>query len=93
MADKINPKQLGLTLGIFASLLHLIWSIAISISAQAMQRFIDWVSALHHINSSVTISSFTWIHTIILTILAFIIAYIVGFFLASIYNWAGKRTR
>ena len=90
MADKINRNQLGLTVGIFAALCHLVWSIAVAIG---IQDFVDWILLLHSISLDLILTSVVILNVIILVVLAFIGGYIFGWVLAAVYNWIGKKVK
>ncbi len=90
MADKLNKKQVGLALGIFAAVCHLVWLIAVAIG---VQKAVDWILLLHSIQLDLTLTSVVILNGILLLIIAFIGGYIVGWVFAAIYNWAGKKSR
>ena len=83
-----NKNQLGITVGIFAALLHLLW--AILVAAGIAQTSLDWIFPMHFINSIYTVAPFNFTNTIILVVLGLVGGYICGWILGAIYNWAGK---
>ena len=87
MTEKLNPKQLGLTIGLFAALAHLIWLIAV---AFGIQSFVDWILLLHSIQINVTLTNVVILNGIILIIMAFVGGFIIGAVFAWIYNLAAK---
>jgi hypothetical protein len=90
MADKVNPKQFALTLGILAGAIHLIWAIVIGIFSSSFQRFIDWIFMLHLLAPVYDITQFNLIYAILLTILGFAGGYVSGWVIAVVWNWTGK---
>ena len=84
----MNKNQVGLTLGIFAALCHLIWLIAVAIG---IQKFIDWILLLHSIQLDLALTSVVILNAVILIVLAFIGGYIVGYVFAAIWNWVAKK--
>lgn len=90
MAEKINKNQLGLAIGLFAALCHLIWIIAVAIG---IQKAVDWILLLHSIQLNLTLTSVVWLNAILLIVVGFIGGYIFGWVFAAIYNWAGKKVR
>lgn len=83
----LNKNQIGLTLGIFAALVHLIWLIAVAIGIQA---YVDWILLLHSIQLNLILTNVVLLNAVLLIIIAFIGGYVVGYVFAAIYNWAGK---
>lgn len=88
--DKLNKNQVGLAIGIFAALCHLIWSIAVAIG---IQSYVDWILLLHSIKLDLVLTSVAIMNVILLIILAFVGGYIFGYVFAAIYNWIGKKVR
>ena len=81
---KSNKNKLGLTLGIFAALLHLVW--AISVAVGIAQTYLDWILPMHFIGNVFDFATFNIVNAIILIILAFIGGYICGWVLGYIYE-------
>lgn len=90
MADKINAKQLGLTLATLAGAIHLIWVILIGLFGSSFQSALDWIFALHLLQPVYQITGFSWTSLVLLTILAFIGGYVSGYIIAWVYNQAGR---
>lgn len=84
---KLNANQVGLTLGLFAALVHLVWLIAVAIG---VQKLIDWVLLLHSIKLDLVLTNVVILNAILLIIIAFIGGYVVGAVFALIWNYAGK---
>ena len=85
-----NKHKLGLTVGLFLALVHLVWSICVAIIPNALHKFVIWVLALHHIMIPVSIAPFNIVNAIILVILTFIIGYVFGWVLGALWNWSEK---
>lgn len=84
MADKINANRLGMTLGIFVALWHLVWAVLVGIGIA--QDMIDWVLPLHFISLTVPMITFSWLNALILIIAGFIGGYIIGWVFAALWN-------
>lgn len=84
----INKNRLGLTLGLFAGLLHLIW--AVSVAVGIAESWLEWILPLHFISLVVPVAGFDVLSAVILTITAFIGGYICGWLLAWVWNKLGK---
>ena len=84
---KLNANQVGLTLGLFAALVHLVWLIAVAIG---VQKLIDWVLLLHSIKLDLVLTNVVLLNAVLLIIVAFIGGYVVGAVFALIWNYAGK---
>jgi len=87
---ELNKNQVGLALGLFAAICHLVWTIAVAIG---IQKFVDWILLLHSIKLDLTLVSVVVLNAIILVVLAFIGGYIVGWVFAALYNWIGKKVK
>lgn len=88
MANKLNKNQVGVTLGIFAAVCHLVWLVAVALG---IQKFVDWILLLHSIQLDVILTQVVILNAVLLVVLAFIGGYIVGWVFAALYNWAGKK--
>ena len=77
----LNKNKIGLTLGIFAALCHLVWLIAVAIG---IQKFLDWILLLHSIQLDLTLTSVVLLNAVLLIVIAFIGGYIVGYVFAAI---------
>jgi hypothetical protein len=86
----MNKKQVGLTLGLFAALIHLVWLIGVAIG---IQKFIDWILLIHSIRLDLVLTNVVLLNAVLLIVIAFIGGYIVGWVFAAMYNWAGKCCR
>ena len=87
---ELNKSQVGLTIGIFAAVCHLVWTLAVAIG---IQKAVDWILLLHSIKLDVVLTSVVILNAIILIVLAFIGGYIFGWVFAAIYNWIGKKVK
>lgn len=85
---KINKNSLGLSLGIFAALLHAVW--AILVAAGVAKSLLDWVLPLHFVGAMFSITSFSIVSAILLVVLAFVGGYVTGWVFAAIWNKFGK---
>ena len=83
----LNKNKVGLAVGIFAAICHLIWIIAVAIG---IQKAVDWILLLHSIQLDLTLTSVVILNAILLVIIAFIGGFICGWVFAAIYNWTGK---
>ena len=87
---ELNKKQVGLTLGIFAAIVHLVWLIAVAIG---VQKAVDWILLLHSIKLDLVLTNVVLLNAILLIVVAFIGGYVVGWIFAAIYNWSAKCCR
>ena len=86
----LNKNKVGLTVGLFAALCHLVWIIAVAIG---VQKFVDWILLLHSIQLSMTLTSVAILNALLLIIVAFIGGYIVGWVFATIWNFVQKKAK
>ena len=85
---KINKNKLGLTIGIFAALAHLLWTIAVAVG---IEKFVDWILLLHSIKLDLTLTSVVILNAVILVVLAFAGGYVFGWVFAAIWNYIDKK--
>ncbi len=85
---KLDGNKVGLALGIFAAICHLVWVIAVAIG---IQKFVDWILLLHSIQLDLTLTSVAILNAVLLIVIAFIGGYIVGWVFAAVWNWVAKR--
>lgn len=91
MADRLNPKQVGLTTGLFAAILHAAWAILVALGVA--QSLAAWLTKLHFITESHTIGAFNFVNAALLVIVTFVVGHVFGWLFASLYNWTAKKVR
>ncbi len=91
MAERLNPKQVGVTTGLFAALLHAVWSILVAIGVA--QQLSDWLIGLHFVSDQHTVTAFSIGTAILLIVVAFVAWFVFGYVFASIYNWTAKKVK
>ncbi|MBN2585230.1 hypothetical protein JXA59_01085 [Patescibacteria group bacterium] len=84
MKDRVNAHKLGLIVGLFAAIVHIIWSLMV-VGGMA-QNYMDWLFGLHMLNNPFMVGVFSWGTAIYLWIAAFVIGYILGWILAWVHN-------
>lgn len=80
----MNEKKLGLILGSFFGLMHLLWSILIALGFA--QSFLNFVFNMHSLNNPYMVMPFDLMRSIGLIIITSVVGYIVGNILAMIWN-------
>jgi len=81
---KLNANKIGLTLGIFFAVLHLIWAILVLVGVA--EASINWILPLHFVSLTMGILDFNIVNALILVVMAFIGGYITGWLFAWIRN-------
>lgn len=81
---RLCKNRVGLTLGIFAALLHAIWASTVWLGVG--RNVIDWIMPLHFLNVFYSISVFNLTTALTLVICAFVGGYIMGWIFAAIWN-------
>ena len=84
MGDKLSGNRLGLTLGIFMAVIHILWSIFVALGIA--ERLINFSLATHFINFGISIASFDLTRAFLLAVIAFVAGYIFGQVIAGIWN-------
>ena len=80
----INNHKVGLILGSFAALIHLVW--ALLVASGSAKGFLDFIYRMHFLSNPFVIQNFFLGRAVGLVIMAFLVAYIVGNVLAIIWN-------
>lgn len=88
---KINANKLGLTIGLFATILHAVWAIIVAVGKDAMQSYLDWIFPLHFIGNVFQVISFNLASALILIVIAFAGGYACGWVLAKLWNLVEKK--
>ena len=91
--DKLNANKIGLIVGFFLALVHLIWALAVAIIPGAMQNFLDWVFGLHFLEPVYKLTAFNIMNAVWLIILTFVVGYIVGWIFAYVHNCVDKKCK
>ncbi len=86
--EMINKNKLGIAVGLFAALCHLVWILAVALG---VQKFVNWILLLHSIQLDFVLTNVVFLNAILLIILAFIGGYVMGWVFAAILNWANKK--
>lgn len=82
--NNINPRKVSLTLGVFAGLVHLVWSLLVFIGWA--QPLIDFIFRMHFIKPLYLVGDFNFMTAVGLIIITSIIGSIVGYVFALIWN-------
>ena len=85
---KSFPITLGLTLGGFAGLWHIVWSFFVAVGWAG--PIINWIIKMHFINFSYTISPFNFGKALGLVIVTALIGFAVGYVAGLIWSAAAK---
>lgn len=80
----MNVHKTGMTVGVFAGLVHLVWGILISLGLA--QVYLDFVMNMHSLNNPYKVLPFNLGQVVMLVILASILGYIIGSVFATIFN-------
>lgn len=86
---KLHPHKVGLTLGTFAGLGHVLWSALIAMGMA--KPLVDWVLSLHFVSVDFALFGFDLMNAVKLVVFASIWGYVVGYVFASVWNWAMKK--
>lgn len=84
----LNPHKVGLTLGSFVGLLHLVWSILIACGVA--ESLVQFSMNMHMVNATVSIAPFSLTNALGLIIIALVVGYIVGQVFARVWNMMHK---
>jgi hypothetical protein len=89
MKDRLDGNRVGLVLGSFLVVVHVIWVLAIWMGFA--QVWIDWIFKLHMLNNPFIVGALDWGTAVILWVAVLIVGYIVGWIFAGVHNWVHKK--
>lgn len=85
----MSKNRLGLIVGSFLALWHLLWSVLVVTGAA--QFLLNWVFKLHFLNNPFTVGQFSIQLAALLIVATFVVGYIFGWVLALLWNSMHKR--
>lgn len=80
----MNKNKIGLILGSFAGLFHLVWGLLIVFGLA--QPLLDFIYNLHSLNNPFTVMPFDLVRTLGLIVVTFLVGYVFGYVFAMIWN-------
>jgi hypothetical protein len=80
----MNKNKIGLVLGSFLGLFHLVWGLLIAIGFA--QPLLDFIYNMHSLNNPFTVASFDLARSVGLIVVTFLVGYMVGYVFATIWN-------
>lgn len=80
----LNPKKVGLTFGLTAAFLHLVWSLIVALGWG--RAWVDFVAWAHMVHAMYAVGPFDAAASLSVIVVAFLIGYAVGFVFATIWN-------
>lgn len=89
--DKLDKNKIGLAVGVFLGLVHLIWALLVAIIPGTLQSFLDWVFNIHFLEPLYKLTAFNFVSAVLLVILTFVCGYIAGWVFAWVHNWVEKK--
>ena len=84
----MNKNKIGLVLGSFAGLLHLVWGLFIAFGLA--QPLLDFIYNLHSLNNPFIVMPFDLMHTLGLIVVTFLVGYVFGYVFAALWNRVHK---
>ena len=84
----MNSHKVGLTLGFFAGLWHLVWSVLIALGWAG--SLLDFVFSMHSLNNPYIIAPFSLGRSVLLVVITFVIGYVVGNVFVKIWKSVHK---
>lgn len=86
--QKLNGKHVGLAVGSFTALCHLVWAILVGFGGA--KPVVDFVLGLHHLSIPYVITPFNVGQAVTLVILTFVGGYVAGWIFTVIWNYIKK---
>lgn len=82
--QKLNGKHVGLALGGFMALVHLVWVIMVGVGWA--KPSIDFILGLHHLSVPYAIMPFSLGAAVVLVIFTFVVGWVAGWVFSCIWN-------
>lgn len=89
MKEKLNGHRVGMVLGTFAVVVHVVWTIMVALGVG--QAWMDWIFGLHMMSNPMAVTAFAWGTAVVLWIVVFVIGYVLGYIFAWVHNFVHKR--
>lgn len=84
MKEKVNQHTLGLIVGSFSGLVHLLW--ALLVASGLAEAFMTWVYWLHFLTNPFQVTQFVLSRALALVLFTAIVGYISGWVLGYLWN-------
>ena len=84
----MNKHKVGLVVGSFLSMWHLIWGILVAVGFA--QPLLNFIYNLHSLNNPFMVMPFDFMRTLGLVIVTFVVGYVVGYVFANIWHHIHK---
>ena len=85
----MKESRSALIVGIFAALIHLVWSVLVMVGLA--KPYLDFILGLHFLNNPYTVSAFNITKAAMLVAITFVLGYLMGWVFAIIWNRLHKR--
>lgn len=82
--QEINKNSVGLVIGLFFGLAHLVWAIIVAMGLA--KPLLDWILHLHFMSLSYSMNAFKVGNALVLVILTFVCGYVAGWVFAALWN-------
>ncbi len=87
----LDKKQVGLSLGIFAALIHAFWALIVAFGYG--QALMDWMLSMHSMTAVLVVSGMPLGRALGLIALSFVCGYVLGWLFAAVWNLFGGKKR
>lgn len=81
---KLNLGRTALVVGLFVSLMHLVWMLVVYFGLA--QWYLDWILGLHLVSNPFKVLPFSFGTALTLVIFTFVVGYIAGWVFAIMWN-------
>ncbi len=85
----VNTHKLGLVLGGFAGLMHVIWAFFVAVGWAG--PILSFIYRIHFIDFSFVIVDFSFGKAVLLVLITAVVGYIVGNIVGTIWNFVYKK--
>ena len=82
--NKLSAKSVGLTLGLFAALVQVGWSVLVALGGA--KPLYDFILRMHFLSVQYSFEQFSLARAISLVVIAFVVAFVIGWVFATIWN-------
>ncbi len=88
---KLSEHQVGVALGAFAGLAHLVWAVVVYLGLA--QAWLDFILGLHFIENPYFVSTFDPTKAVTLVLVTAGVGYIAGFVFAKVWNAVMEKVK
>lgn len=88
----LGRNKIGLIVGLFFAVIHVIWAFFVAVMPNSLQNFLDWIFQIHFLEPYWIIQNFDFVGAVFLVLMTFAFGYFFGYLFAIIWNLMHKAS-